>query len=66
MTLNLPWVRIRINDREFHVWPPNDSKEHKHASCPCNPTIEIEKKNRKILDKAVVHKAWDDRPAPLE
>jgi len=64
-----PWVRTQKlphKKNEFHVLPTNDKNEHVLVNCPCEPAFDVEESNGKIIAVAVVHRAWDDRPGPLE
>lgn len=65
-----PWVRTpKLHDKknEFHVLPKDDLQEHELSHiCSCSPAFDVEESNGHIIAVAVVHKAFDGRPGPIE
>ena len=61
------WVKTRIpGSVDLHIWPPNDRRMHEFVdTCSCYPEIESETGDGKIIARAIVHTAYDDRPGPL-
>ena len=62
------WIKTRIPGQiGFHVVPPNDTQEHALTIfCLCYPEVEDERGPDGILvNRAIVHRAWDKRPGPL-
>lgn len=62
------WVRTPMLDSiDVHVWPRNDVMEHAlYDYCLCGPTIEQEMQDGMLIARAIIHKARDGRPGPLE
>ena len=69
MENNEPWVKMRVPGQVgFHVVPTKDTQEHAlNVFCLCHPEVEDERGPDAILiNRVIVHRAWDGRPGPLE